>query len=40
MSEFLDPNVPIILSNTQKEIILTNMGELLPMAFNKRALVK
>jgi cytidine deaminase len=40
MSEFLDPNVSIILSNNAKEIILTTMGELLPLAFNKRALVK
>ena len=39
LSEFLASDLPIILGNESGEIKLTNMAELLPLAFKKEALV-
>lgn len=38
LSEFLSPETPIILGNDCGESVLTTMRELLPMAFDRKAL--
>jgi cytidine deaminase len=38
LSEFLASDTPIILGNTQGEVVVKTMGELLPFAFDKGAL--
>ncbi len=40
LSEFLSPDTPIILGNEKGESVLTNMAQLLPMAFNRESLRK
>lgn len=40
LGEFMDPETPIILGNEQGESVLTNLKELVPMAFNRHALRK
>ncbi len=40
LSEFLSLDTPIIMRNEKGESVLTNMAELLPMAFNREALRK
>lgn len=40
LGEFLPPETPIILGNDNGESVLTTMKELLPMAFDRKALRK
>lgn len=39
LSEFLLEDTPIIIGNSNKNYIITNIKELLPMAFTKKALI-
>ncbi|MCA9507769.1 MAG: cytidine deaminase [Myxococcales bacterium] len=40
LSEFLSYDAPIILANDQGESTITSIGNLLPMAFSNKALIK